>query len=361
MNLASLWALGGLASAASRAFASALALAPRDARAHRDAGIGLVAVGEHAAARAALVRALDLDPALLGARLALARLCGDTGDPEAWEHHARLAIESAPHDASAHLELHRALFDDQALAPCIEAARQAVALDPGYALARLFLAGALLHEGRRPEADLALGPPGLLAPGLRDALDHATRDPARNRCFSAKERTLRFALAQCTLPGVVIELGVRHGVSTRVLAAHGAEKIHGFDSFTGLPEAWQHRAPGAFSTAGELPAVPPAVSLHVGLFADTLPPFARTLDGSIRMLHIDSDLYESALTGLVCLAPHIVPGTIIVLDEYLGNASWRQDEHRALAEAAAHFGWSIEELSLGWITGQGVVQVRERA
>jgi hypothetical protein len=46
-----------------------------------------------------------------------------------------------------------------------------------------------------------------------------------------------------------------------------------------------------------------------------------------------------------------------VLDEYLGNASWREDESRALAEAAARFGWSLEEIALDWITGQGVVRL----
>jgi tetratricopeptide (TPR) repeat protein len=359
MNLASLLALRGVASGASRAFAQALLLAPDDARAHRDAGIGLVAVGDLATARGAFERSVALDPSLLGARLGLARLCGDLGDEDAWRHHAHLAIEAAPQDASTHLELHRALFDDGSLGPCIAAARRAVALDPGYALARYFLAGALLHEGRRGEAEEALGPAGLVAPGLRDALEYATCHPHRARCFSTKRRTLSFALAQSGLPGAVLELGVRHGVSTRVLAEQAGGVVHGFDSFVGLPEAWQERAPGAFSTAGELPAVPPSVRLHVGLFAETLPAFARTLAEPVRLLHVDSDLYESALTGLVCLAPRIQTGTIIVFDEYLGNASWRQDEHRALAEASARFGWAIEELSLGWITGQGVVRVGE--
>ena len=369
MNLASLFVVGGLASGAARAFAQALALAPDDARALRDAGIGLGAVGHDTAARAAFERSVAQNPALLGARLGLARLCGEMGDQESWEHHARLAIDTAPRDPSAHLELHRALFDDRSPGASIEHARRAVDLDPDYALARYLLAGALLYAGHHDEAHEALGPAdraaggeapgpaGKVAPGLEDALRYATRYPTRTRCFSTKRETIRFALSQCSLDGAVIELGVRHGISTRILAEKTNYPVHGFDSFTGLPEAWQAKAPGAFSTAGELPAVSPGVTLHVGLFADTLPPFVRSLRGPVRLLHIDSDLYESALTGLVCLAPHLQPGTILVLDEYLGNASWREDEHRALAEAAARFGWSLEEIALNWITGQGVVRL----
>jgi len=149
-----------------------------------------------------------------------------------------------------------------------------------------------------------------------------------------------------------VELGVRHGVSTRLLAARPAARVHAFDSFFGLPTRWHDKPPGAFTTNGETPAVPANVTFHIGLFEDTLPPFAASLRESPSLLHIDSDLHASAATVLSVLGPHLAPGTVLLFDEYLGNSHWRQDEHRALEEATAAFSWSFDVVALSWITGQ---------
>ena len=77
----------------------------------------------------------------------------------------------------------------------------------------------------------------------------------------------------------------------------------------------------------------------------------------LRLLHIDSDLYESARTVLAHLRPWIVPGTVLVLDEYLGHTTWRDDEYRAFIEAAQAYGWSYEYLALCWVTGQASVRL----
>jgi thioredoxin-like negative regulator of GroEL len=354
VNLGSLHARAGAASAARALFVEVLA-SVTDPRALRDVAFGLLHIGALPQARTAFERALEGNASLIGARLGLARLCGELGDHEAAVHHARRAVHDAPEEASAHLELHRALFDDRALDPCIEAAARAVSLDPGYALARYLLAGALARSGCVDEARQALGSEGLIEAGLVDALWYALRPGLR--CFSTKRATLLFALELAPSQGPVIDLGVRHGVSTRLLAEASGAEVHGFDSFQGLPESWQSRPAGAFSTAGELPPVPPSVRLYPGLFAETLPPFAATLREPPRLIHVDCDLYSSAAEAFSCLGPLVRPGCVIVLDEYIGNASFREDEHRALHEAAARLGWRIDERCLNWITGQGVVLV----
>jgi hypothetical protein len=48
---------------------------------------------------------------------------------------------------------------------------------------------------------------------------------------------------------------------------------------------------------------------------------------------------------------------VIAFDEYLGHRGWPGDEHRALAEAAATFGWRFDVLALSWFTGQLVVRI----
>ena len=213
-----------------------------------------------------------------------------------------------------------------------------------------FLSGATRWStGVSPEVSL-------VAP-LRDALDLVAhvRGPV-TRSFASKRATLEHALAASAVDGLVAEFGVRHGVSTRVLASR-ASTVHAFDRFEGLPTAWAGRAPGAFSTDGEVPELPGNVVVHTGWFDDTLPGFVATHGAPLRLLHIDSDLYESARTVLAHMASFVVPGTVIVFDEYLGHTTWRDDEFRAFDEAARAHGWQVEYLALCWVTGQASVRI----
>jgi predicted O-methyltransferase YrrM len=361
MNLATALVTLGRAQAAETAFEVALRLSSGDARAHRDAGIGLAAVGAFAAARRALERAIELDPRAIGSRLSLPRVLQSLGDHEAALLHARAAVELAPGDASAWLELYRVSFDDRASGAAIDCARRAMSLDPEHAYAPLFLAGALELAGERGAVgDVLASARGRIAPHALDALAYALeRRTASTRHYAHKRDLLLDALTRAPREGIVVELGVRHGVSTRWLAGAAPQSVvHGFDAFEGLPEAWQGKAPGLFATAGELPEVPTHVSLHPGWFADTLPRFVAALREPVRLLHVDSDLYASAKLGLELFGPHLAPGAVIVFDEYLGHATWRDDEHLAFQEWVRAEARSYEYLALSFVTGQASVVLR---
>lgn len=369
MNLGTALVQVGLARAAEEALLEAGALGARDARVQRDVGIGLSALGRHELALRALTEAMRLDPEQGGARLFAIRVALDAGDRDAAGAWAREAVATRPHDASAHLELHRVVFDDRAPGPAIDAASSALAIDAADGVARLFLGAALWMAGDLAGAHAILDDPSM-APDRREALAFAFRSRlATTRFFAHRREALLLAAAESArsdeAAGVdavgdvraTVELGVRHGVSLRWLAEAISTPIHGFDSFEGLPTHWLGRAPGAFSTGGEVPEVPAHVELHVGLFADTLPPFVATSTAPLRLLHVDSDLYESARTGLTLLAPRLTPGTILVFDEYLGNTGWQAEEHRALEETAADRGWRLEPLAFSWITGQAAFRI----
>lgn len=125
--------------------------------------------------------------------------------------------------------------------------------------------------------------------------------------------------------GLVLEFGVATGGTLNFLASlMRLRKLYGFDSFRGLPEPWANYQVGHFACPP--PTVADNVELIEGLFADTLPPFLATHPGSAALLHIDCDLHTSTRTVLDALAPRIVPGTVIVLDEY-----WIVPEHEFLA------------------------------
>jgi hypothetical protein len=104
-----------------------------------------------------------------------------------------------------------------------------------------------------------------------------------------------------------------------------------------LPEAWRTGfAQGAF--AQPLPEVPDQVSLHKGLFADTLPLFLAETPDAVALLHVDCDLYSSTAFVLDALADRIKTGTVIVFDEYFNYPGWKQHEHRAFQEFTAATG-----------------------
>jgi Macrocin-O-methyltransferase (TylF) len=128
---------------------------------------------------------------------------------------------------------------------------------------------------------------------------------------------LTVASIEAPADGLVLEFGVASGATINHLArAHAmrGRRIHGFDSFLGLPESWSSYPAGHF--ACEPPAVEPNVGLVIGLFAQTIPAFLAEHAGSAALIHIDCDLYSSTKTVLDLMGPRIVAGTIIVMDEY---------------------------------------------
>jgi hypothetical protein len=121
--------------------------------------------------------------------------------------------------------------------------------------------------------------------------------------------------------------------------------VFGFDWFHGLPEAWRAGFPqGAF--AGSVPQVRENVELVQGLFEESLPKFLKAHRGEVGLLHVDCDLYSSTKTIFHYLADRIVPGTIIVFDEYFNYTGWRLHEHKAFQEFVAEHHRTYDYLGL---------------
>jgi hypothetical protein len=162
--------------------------------------------------------------------------------------------------------------------------------------------------------------------------------------------------------GIVVELGVFTGKSiTKIAKALPNRTIYGFDSFEGLPEAW-NRADGGFAKGefalktDKLPKVPSNVHLIKGWFNNTLPPFAQKLHDSgecIALLHIDCDLYSSTVTILDTLAPYLSDKCLVVFDELFNYPSYENHELRALQE----FLRANPRVSIEWIGKNGPIIV----
>lgn len=145
--------------------------------------------------------------------------------------------------------------------------------------------------------------------------------------------------------GTVLEFGVATGRTLNQFAHWLPNKpVHGFDGFAGLPEDWTSRMRKGFFARSNLPKVRKNCQLWVGWFNETLPGFKKKiqLTRPVALLHVDCDLYSSTVTILNNLKDNIVPGTVIVFDEYINYPGWQLDEFKAWQEHCQAFGVKYE-------------------
>lgn len=146
--------------------------------------------------------------------------------------------------------------------------------------------------------------------------------------------------------GLVLEFGTATGRTLNQFAHWLPNKtIYGFDGWQGLPEKFNDLPAGHF--AQKLPDVLPNCQLVQGWFGArpiqdessipelTAQTFANEHKEPIALLHLDADLYSSTKTVLDVFASQIVPGTVILFNEYWNHATWKKHEFKAWQEHVA--------------------------
>ncbi|MBB5801940.1 O-methyltransferase [Saccharothrix ecbatanensis] len=128
-------------------------------------------------------------------------------------------------------------------------------------------------------------------------------------------------------PGAVLEVGCNAGHTSvwlqRVIQDFAPEReLHLFDSFAGLPTPGQH---DVLLGDGDLVVTEeqvkenfadwdlPTPAIHAGWFVDTLPSYCPR---QVAFAYLDGDYYESILTSLEYVYPRLVPGGVILIDDY---------------------------------------------
>ncbi|RWP59735.1 MAG: macrocin O-methyltransferase [Mesorhizobium sp.] len=177
---------------------------------------------------------------------------------------------------------------------------------------------------RRSVARILLG-------GREDRLIRVALASKFARYYAAENRTKlehRFDLYRViqerigSQPIDYLEFGVFEGESIKVVSEinhHSQSRFIGFDSFEGLPRDWNEQKPrGTFSTDGNPPNINDTrVQFVKGWFNRTLPEFTKTFQSTgMTWIHIDCDLYSSAMCVLIYLDYLIKPGSFIVFDEF---------------------------------------------
>jgi hypothetical protein len=152
---------------------------------------------------------------------------------------------------------------------------------------------------------------------------------------NSKEQMWDCATSKIKIDGHIAEFGVFGGHSINYLSKNIYPKtIFGFDSFFGLLEDFVLDCPkGTFNLDGFPPEVNSNVELVPGFFSETVPKWLKENPGSFSFLNIDCDTYESTSLVLNSIGPtKIVPGTIILFDEYFGFHGWENCEFKAWQE-----------------------------
>jgi len=139
-----------------------------------------------------------------------------------------------------------------------------------------------------------------------------------------------------------LEFGVYRGKSMKMwsrLLGNPKSKLHGFDSFLGLPESWDLGAEkGHFAMDGAVPVVEDSrVSFFKGWFTETLSQYVVPPHEQL-FVNLDADLYVSTKTALDFLKPHIAVGTYLYFDEFQA----REHESKAFDEFLSETGWTFQ-------------------
>ena len=143
--------------------------------------------------------------------------------------------------------------------------------------------------------------------------DHRVRD--RDALFAAIAEQVRDRRV------LYLEFGVYRGASMRYWSRalkHPEAKLHGFDSFEGLPEDFDVNGPypkGKFSTTGAAPVIDDIrVQFFKGWFDEVLPSYSVP-EHDVLVITLDADLYSSTICVLKHLRPWIKPGTFLYFDD----------------------------------------------
>jgi hypothetical protein len=159
--------------------------------------------------------------------------------------------------------------------------------------------------------------------------------------YERRTGVIDHALQNLAVGGDILEFGVFKGAVTRYIVPRaGDRQYHAFDSFRGVPKAMSLTvAQHSFNLDGSVPDLPQGVIVHDGWFSDTLPVYRRKYMAPVALAYIDCDLYESVETVLAKIQDRLVPGSILIFDDWYNFPNWERHSYRALKEAESRTKW----------------------
>jgi len=197
---------------------------------------------------------------------------------------------------------------------------------------------------------------------------HKVPNKATEHVLAREFSYYRHCLSKVEIDGLWAEFGTFEGTSARYLTSlkkelypDSKELFYGFDSFEGLPEEWtgEGTKKGGLSAEGKIPQVDGARFIK-GWFKDTIPKFIKDYDKPCALLHIDSDIYSSAVDVLESLQHKIIPGTVIMFDELIGYNAWKLHEYKAFIEFVEKYEVEYEWLAYVVNSAQAACKITKK-
>jgi len=191
--------------------------------------------------------------------------------------------------------------------------------------------------------------PRLVQSGVAEDIAKVVSKVSENRRTMVSPKRLANLARHCTDrrgTGAFVECGVARGGCLAVMAhvSAGASPVWGFDSFQGMPElsaedaddgaswvGWRAAERAEVDTTFEMLDIDTEhVSVVAGWFEDTLAPTAAAI-GAIAVLRLDNDWYRSTRFCLETLYGQMIPGGVVIIDDYHQFVGCRQavDEFRS--------------------------------
>jgi hypothetical protein len=170
---------------------------------------------------------------------------------------------------------------------------------------------------------------------VKDTVAYAETHMQNAMAFEDKKLLWDYVLSVAPREGIYAEFGVWKGESINYFAKRLPQTtLYGFDSFEGLKDDWPGlgQARGHFSLGGKVPEVASNVRLKKGTFEQTLPAFLATDPRPFAFVHVDCDTYGSTRTILDLIPNRLIPGSVLLFDEYFGYRGWRREEWKAWQE-----------------------------
>lgn len=126
------------------------------------------------------------------------------------------------------------------------------------------------------------------------------------------------------LPGDMVEFGCYKGDTAKLMSFLSNKILYVFDSFDGLPQSTEN-VPGEmkapidefFDNFNASKIRMPYI--RKGWFRDLNP---EHLPKKISFAHLDGDLYDSTLDSLKLIYDRLVPGAVILIDDYGHDKYW---------------------------------------
>ena len=338
---------------AKNCYEKAIEINPNYINAHNNIGVIFKELGEYQKAKDCFEKVIKIDPNYPLAHNNLGIIFQELGELQNAIKCYKRSIDLDPNFSDAYWNLHSSASNiDEALSIL----KKSFILDNADNKTKMTISILEGYKGNFDQFNTLLKTPNSSHPFIRSAKWVFSLPKLPNLTFNRGDFfDAVIALSDNSRP--FYEFGVWNGVSFQYLI-NTFKKGFGFDTFTGLPEAWHNQPKGSYSSYKVVPKIEGGEFI-VGKFDDTLPDFFSKERPMASLINFDADLYSSTLCALNNSKKVIDEKTILIFDELINNDKWEEDEFKALNEFCDNSCFSYEVIVISFFTKQVAVKLKK--